>query len=64
VNYPEYMIKSIRRDNAVEFSSQAFNDYCMAQGIEVHHSVLYIHIQNSLAKSLIKRIKLITRSLL
>jgi hypothetical protein len=28
-NYPEYRIKSIRMDNAVEFSSRAFNDYCM-----------------------------------
>jgi hypothetical protein len=30
-------------DNAAEFSSRAFNDYCMAQGIEVQHSVLYVH---------------------
>jgi hypothetical protein len=30
VNYPEYRIKSIRMDNAAEFLSQAFNDYCMA----------------------------------
>jgi hypothetical protein len=29
-NYPEYRIKSICMDNAAEFSSQAFNDYCMA----------------------------------
>jgi hypothetical protein len=39
VNYSEYMIKSIRMDNAAKFSSQTFNDYCMAQGIEVQHSV-------------------------
>jgi hypothetical protein len=51
-------------DNATEFSSRAFNDYCMAQGIEVQHSVLYVHTQNSLAKSVMKRIKLITRPLL
>jgi hypothetical protein len=30
-NYPKYGIKSIRMDNAAEFLSQAFNDYCMAQ---------------------------------
>jgi hypothetical protein len=24
-------------DNAAEFSSWAFSDYCMAQGIEVQH---------------------------
>jgi hypothetical protein len=35
VNYLEYRIKSIHTDNAAEFSSRAFNDYCMAQGIKV-----------------------------
>jgi hypothetical protein len=35
VNYPEYRIKSIRTDIDAEFSSRAFNDYYMAQGIEV-----------------------------
>jgi hypothetical protein len=34
-NYPEYRIKSIRMDNAAEFSSRAFNNYCMTQGIKV-----------------------------
>jgi transposase InsO family protein len=63
-NYPEYRIKSIRMDNAAEFSSRAFNDYCMTQGIEVQHSVPYIHRQNGLVESLIKRIKLIARPLL
>jgi hypothetical protein len=43
VNYPEYRIKSIRMDNAAEFSSRAFNNYCMTQGIEVQHSVPYVH---------------------
>jgi transposase InsO family protein len=64
VNYPEYRIKSIRMDNATEFSSLAFNDYCMAQGIEVQHSIPYVHRQNGLVESLIKRIKLIARPLL
>jgi transposase InsO family protein len=59
VNYPEYRIKSICMDNAIEFSSQAFNDYCMAQGIEIQHSIPYVHTRNGLAESLIKRIKLI-----
>jgi hypothetical protein len=36
----------------------------MAQGIEVQHSISYVHIQNGFAESLIKRIKLITRPLL
>jgi hypothetical protein len=42
-NYPEYRIKSICMDNVVEFSSQVFNDYCMAQGIEVQYSVPHVH---------------------
>jgi len=57
-------IKSIRMDNAAEFSSKAFNDYCMALGINMEHSVPYVHTQNGLAESLIKRIKLIARPLL
>jgi hypothetical protein len=63
-HYPENRIKSIRMDNAAEFSSRAFNDYCMALGIEVQHSVPYVHTQNGLAESLIKRIKLTARPLL
>ena len=63
-NQPEHQIKSIRLDNAAEFSSKAFNDYCIALGIEVQHSVPYVHTQNGLAESLIKRIKLIARQLL
>jgi hypothetical protein len=63
-NYPEYRIKSIRMNNTAEFSSLAFNNYCMAQCIEEHHSFLYVHTQNDLTESLIKRIKLIARPLL
>jgi hypothetical protein len=48
----------------LNFSSRAFNDYCMTLGIQLQHSVLYVHTQNGLAESLIKRVKLITRPLL
>ena len=34
-NHPEHLIKSIRMDNATEFSSKAFNDYCMTLGIQI-----------------------------
>ena len=51
-------------DNAADFSSKAFNDYFMALGIEIQHSVPYVHTKNGLAESLIKRIKLIARPLL
>jgi len=60
----EHLIKSKRIDNATEFTSHAFNDYCMAQGIELQHSVPYVHTQNGLAEALIKRIKLIARPIL
>jgi hypothetical protein len=34
-NFPEHWINSIRMDNAAEFTSQTFNDYCMALVIQV-----------------------------
>jgi transposase InsO family protein len=64
VKYPNYRIKSIHMDNATGFSSQAFNDYCMAQGMEGQHYVPYVHTQNGLVESLINRINFITRPLL
>jgi hypothetical protein len=63
-NFPVHKLQSVRLDNATEFSSVAFNDYCMTQGIKVQYSVLYVHTKNGLIESLIKRIKLISRSLL
>jgi hypothetical protein len=63
-NYPEYRLQSVTLNNVAEFSSRAFNDYCMTQGIEVQHSVPYVNTQNGLTESLIKRIKLIVRPLL
>jgi hypothetical protein len=35
VQYHKHQIQSIRIDNAAEFSSRAFNDYCKALGIQV-----------------------------
>ena len=48
-------ITSIRLDNAGEFTSQAFDDYCMSIGIKIEHPVAYVHTQNGLAESFIKR---------
>ena len=62
--FPDYTIKTIRLDNAGEFTSQAFNDYCMSTGITVEHPVAHVHTQNGLAESLIKRLQLIARPLL
>ena len=44
-------------DNAGEFRSKAFDDYRLAMGINVEHSVPLVHIQNGLVESLIKGIK-------
>ena len=44
-------IKSIRLDNAGEFTSQTFEDYCMSVGIHVEHPVPHVHTQNGLAEA-------------
>ena len=58
-HFPDFPIRKIRLDNAGEFTSQAFNDYCMSIGIDVEHLVAHVHTQNGLAESLIKHLKLI-----
>ena len=63
-NFLDYQIRRIRLDNAGEFTSQTFNDYCMSIGITVEHPVAHVHTQNGLAESLIKRLQLIARPLL
>ena len=63
-NHPKHRIKTIRIHNAAEFSSHAFNHYCMTLGIHLEHLVPYVHTQNGMVESLIKRVKLIARPLL
>ncbi|KAG7556749.1 Reverse transcriptase RNA-dependent DNA polymerase [Arabidopsis suecica] len=63
-HFPDFPLKTIRLDNAGEFTSQAFNDYCMSMGVSVEHPVAHVHTQNRLAESFIKRIQLIARPLL
>jgi hypothetical protein len=63
-SFPDNRIQYIWMDNAGEFKSKAFDDYCLAMGIKVEHSVPHVHTQNGLAESLIKRIKWIARPLL
>ena len=62
--FPDHPIKSIRLDNAGEFTSQTFDDYCMALGINIEHPVSHVHTQNGLAEAFIKRLQLIARTLL
>ncbi|KAJ0881424.1 putative RNA-directed DNA polymerase [Helianthus annuus] len=63
-HFPDYPIKNIRLDNAGEFTSQTFNDYCMSIGINVEHPVPHVHTQNGLAESLIKRLKMVARPMI
>ena len=62
--FPDHPIKAIHLDNAGEFSSQAFLDYCMSIGINVQYLIAHVHTQNGLAESFIKRLQLIARPLL
>jgi len=41
--FSNYAIKKVRFDNAGEFTSQAFNDYCMSIEIDVEHHVPHVH---------------------
>ena len=42
-HFPDYPIKKIRLDNAGEFTSHVFNEYCMSIGIDVEHPVAHVH---------------------
>ena len=63
-HFPDHPIKTIRLDNAGEFSSKAFHDYCMSLGIEIQYPVAHKHTQNGLAESFIKHLQWIARPLL
>ena len=62
--FSDYSIRKIRLDNVGEFTSQAFDNYCMSIGIDVEHPVTYTHTQNSLPESLIKILQIIAKPLL
>ncbi|MBW1279430.1 transposase family protein, partial [Escherichia coli] len=44
-HFPDFPLRAIRLDNAGEFTSQTFNDYCMSIGINVEHHVAHVHTQ-------------------
>ncbi|KAM1683204.1 hypothetical protein ACFXTN_031398 [Malus domestica] len=62
-HHPDYPIKSIRLDNAGEFTSKTFDDYCMSVGVEVEHHVPHVHTHNDLAEVFIKHLQMIARTL-
>ena len=62
--FPNHPIKTIRVDNADEFSSQVFIDYFMSIGKDVKYLIAHVHTQNGLVESFIKLLQLIARPLL
>ena len=48
--FPNYPIKTIRLDNAGEFTSQTLNDYCMSIGINIEHPIAHVHTQNGFSR--------------
>ena len=63
-HFPDHPIKSIRLDNAGEFTSKTFDEYCRSIRIDVEHPVPHVHTKNGLAESFIKRLQVIARTLL
>ncbi|XP_026398222.1 uncharacterized protein LOC113294003 [Papaver somniferum] len=62
-HHPDHPIKFIRLDNAGEFTSKGFDDFCMSKGIDVEHPVPHVHTQNGLVEATIKRLQIIFRAL-
>jgi hypothetical protein len=63
-HFPDHPVKFLRMDNALEFRSHAFEDYCTTSGITLTYSAPYEHSQNGLAEAFIKKLQLVTRPLL
>jgi len=55
--HPDNPIKSIRLDNAAEFTSSLFEEFCSSLGIQLEFTVPYQHAQNGIAEAHIKRIQ-------
>ena len=62
--FPIIRLNQYAFDNAGEFTSKTFDEYCKSVGIDVEHPVPHVHTQNGFAESLIKRLQVIARTLL
>lgn len=62
--YPDNPIKHIRCDNAGEYSSEKFTEYCESVGITVEYSTPYTPQQNGRAEAANKSLLLVVRPLL
>lgn len=63
-HFPGFPIRYLKIDNAQEFKSHTFEEYCVATRITLTYSVLYKHSQDRLTKAFIKKVQLVTRPLL
>ena len=64
VHNPNVRIKTLMMDNATEFKSKTFEDFCTATGIHLTYFVPYEHSQNGLAEAYIKKLQMVARPLL
>jgi hypothetical protein len=62
--FPKHPIKVIQVENAGEFTSPTFDNYCTTVGIDCQYSIPHVHFQNGLAEAIIKRFQLIARPLI
>ena len=56
IHYSDFLVKTLRMNNAKELRFQHFEDCCVATSIELIYSVPYKHSQNGLAEAFIKKI--------
>ena len=47
-HFPDFSVKYLRMDNAQEFRSHTFEDYCVSTGITLTYSMSYEHSHNGL----------------
>lgn len=60
--FPNHPIHTVRVDNAGEYVSKSFREFCSASGITLEPSVAYAH--NTSAESFVRQIQMIARPML
>jgi hypothetical protein len=60
--FPDHTIRNVRVDNASEYVSRSFQEFCLSSGINLEKSVPYAH--NTNAENFVKQIQMVARPLL
>ena len=63
-HFPNHLIKLIYLDNASEFTSKTFDEYCKSVKIDVEHPSSTCSFSEGISESLIKHLQVIARTLL